>query len=331
MISVIIPVYNVEKYLEKCVMSVLRQTYKDFQCILVNDGSTDDSGIIADGLAVKDDRILVVHQENMGLSGARNIGLSKAEGTYITYIDSDDYVAPTYLETLYNMITMTGSQVAVGGYCLDWPDQKKMTPNPNASILNHKRQTYTGQEAAAQIVRDSKRNMITAWGKLYHKDLKLHLVFPRGKTHEDEFVTYKVLYCASQVVVTSEPLYYYVQRGDSIMNRGYNEKRLDKLLALREAVAFFHRKEDSVLERYAQKRYVLNLQIAWYRVKKIMPNRKDLHRQIRAQWWVYYKAYRKNIKLILTLTDRLAIGIFLVCPPVYSMFAGAYLKLYMDA
>ena len=239
MISVIVPVYRVEQYLDACIESILGQTFQDFELILVDDGSPDNCGEICDRYAGQDARIRVVHQENRGLSGARNTGTGLAEGKYITYIDSDDRIGPEYLEVLYNNAVEYRAQVSVCGYCLVWEHesgQSRNGQNKKKGEQDFHTLVYTGRQAAEKIVKENTRAMITAWGKLYHRDLKPLLVYPEGKTHEDEFVTYRVFYAARRVAVSNRPLYHYLQRSGSIMNDGFREKRLDKIRALREVL-----------------------------------------------------------------------------------------------
>lgn len=187
-----------------------------------------------------------------------------------------------------------------------------------------------GRQAAEKIVKESARAMITAWGKLYHRNLKPLLVYPEGKTHEDEFVTYRVFYEAGRVAVSNQPLYRYLQRGGSIMNDGFREKRLDKIRALREAVTFFRDNNDWELERYARKRYLTNLQIAWYRTAKFLPDRKELGALLRAEWKLTYSTYKKEILECAGIYGRLSILVFSVSPQVYRVMAEVYLKLFPE-
>lgn len=327
MISIIVPVYKVEKYLEGCIRSILGQTFQEFELILVDDGSPDGCGEICDRYARRDSRIRVVHQENRGLSGARNTGLSLAEGEYLTYIDSDDQIEPEYLEELYQNAIHFQAQVSVCGYGIEWEGKQEEKKRGKQKTKSRHTCVYTGRQAAEKIVKDSQRTMITAWGKLYHRDLKPLLVYPEGKTHEDEFVTYKVFYSASQVVVSDRELYRYLQRGGSIMNDGFKEKRLDKITALKEAVFFFGEKKDWELEQYARKRYLINLQIAWYRSAKFLKDKTKLRASLRAEWNQTYRGYKKSILQCAGFTDKLSILVFSVSPAVYRIMAEVYLKL----
>ncbi len=329
MISVILPVYNVEKYIDACVTSLLQQTMQDFELILVNDGSTDKSGEKCLAWSKKDSRIRVIEQENQGLSEARNSGLKVASGEYIAFIDSDDTVEKEYLQTLYEHAVHNNAQIAVCNYRFVWEDTNKdsdvaLQEADNQEVVY----SLTGREAASQIVKENKRFMITAWGKLYHKSLSPLLFYPKGRTHEDEFVTYKVFYNADKVVVTMKPLYHYLQRGSGIMGTDYKLKRLDKVVALREAMLYFEERHDEEMRAYALKRYLLNIQIAWYRVHKYLPDEREVLRKLRNEWKSQKQAGKKALKTCCSPVDCITLGVFSVSPVLYGCVAGVYLKLF---
>lgn len=328
MISIIVPVYNVKDYIERCVASLLNQTKSEFEIILVDDGSTDGSGAICDKLQKTDSRIQVIHQQNRGLSGARNQGLKAAMGEWITYIDSDDWVDARYLEVLYQNAVQHQAEISV---CSFEPVWEKENQRKKKQLREEKPYMLTGKEAAKEIVKNSRRPMITAWGKLYHKNLKGLLEYPEGRIHEDEFVTYRVMYAADTVVVSLMPLYKYLQREGSIMNAGYSEKRLDKLEALKEAVIFFTQAGDKEMAAAAVKRYLLNIQIAWYRVKKYMPKRKDLQKRLRQEWKDTYQGKRKAALEASNTTDKIALLVFGTFPSLYGIIAGIYIRIFPEA
>lgn len=318
MISVIVPVYNVEKYLKRCVDSILEQSYRDFELILVDDGSTDESGTICDKLKERDERIRVIHQKNGGLSAARNRGLAEATGDYFTLIDSDDFIDKSFLETLYENAEKYKADVSVCGYRLVWEDPGKNKKKQDCERDEVK--LYTGKEAVHEIVSKSRTCMITAWGKLYHHSLREHLFYPEGKLHEDEYVTYKVFYASTKVVETEKDNYCYFQRSSSIMN-GYNIKRLDKIEALKEAVEFFEERNEEELALRARKRYVINIQIAWYRVNVFMPERKEILGELKKKWQEVYQENRAEIRSICSFIDKVAIGVFVFSPRLFGWIA----------
>ena len=234
-ISVIIPVYGVEKYLEKCVSSVLAQTWEDLEVILVDDGSPDNCPAICDALAARDSRIRVLHQPNGGLSAARNAGLDIAGGAYIGFVDGDDYIAPDMYEKLYAALTDTGADMSVCGYRYvdeDGAPAMDLPPLP--------RQVMTPDEVFRQMERPfSEWRYVTAVNRLYRRELFEGLRFRVGKVHEDEFLAHHVLArCGTVAVIPDEP-YFYVQHTGSIMNASVTVRRLDAVEALMERYDFY--------------------------------------------------------------------------------------------
>ena len=234
LISVIIPVYKVEPYLHRCVDSILAQTFQDFEIILVDDGSPDRCGAICDEYAALDTRIHVIHKENGGLSSARNAGIDWAfqnsDSQWLAFVDSDDWVHPRYLELLYLAATQHRVQLSVCEYLpvASMPDPFPVSLEATAVIwdvflLEHK---ITG---------------VVAWNKLYDKDLFVGLRYPYGKLHEDEFLTYKLIYRANRVSYTPATLYYYYQNPAGIMKSPFSLKRLDGLEAMEERFVFSNR------------------------------------------------------------------------------------------
>lgn len=243
-ISVIIPVYNVEKYLYKCIDSVLGQTYKELEIILVDDGSTDNSGVICDEYEKKDDRIKVIHKKNGGLSDARNCGLDNAIGEYIAFLDSDDWVDIDLYKNLYYLIDKYDADIAVCNFERVYSERDKLRK------VEEKVEVYTNTEAIEQIYYPTEKStqMIIAWNKLYKKYILKNMRFPRGKIHEDEFLTPLLLYRAGKVVYTNKQLIYYRQVQGSIMNSNFSVKRLDYLYALENRNKFL--KEKNLNELY---------------------------------------------------------------------------------
>lgn len=225
LISVIIPVFNVEEYLGRCVESVAIQTYKNIEIILVDDGSTDACPQICETYAKKDDRIRVIHKKNEGLSSARNVGLDISQGKYIFFVDSDDFIAPHMFEILMNRIKYYNADVAICEFIR--VDTKGQIVGK--SIISHKEEVWSGRELLAKNILEKKNQYVVAWNKLYKRDIFKELRFPVGKIHEDEFVFHKICDKCDLVVITGEELYFYTQRKDSIMLSGNYEKRIDVL------------------------------------------------------------------------------------------------------
>lgn len=211
LISIIIPVYKVEKYLEKCIQSVINQTYKNIQIILVDDGSPDNCGKICDEYAKKDHRIEVIHKSNGGLSDARNKGLEIAKGEYIGFVDSDDYIEADMYEVLYNSLKQYNADVSICNF-YTVSQEKIAIKNADNGIKE-----YNRIEILKEILLDNNIQSY-AWNKLYRKDLFDEIKYPVGKKYEDIGTTFYLLEKCNKVVVTGKPEYYYINRQGSIVN-----------------------------------------------------------------------------------------------------------------
>ena len=231
LISVIVPVYNVEKYLDRCVQSIVNQTYKNLEIILVDDGSPDNCGKMCDDWAQKDSRIKVVHKANGGLSDARNAGMAVATGEYIAFVDSDDWVDIHFLELLYNAVLAHNVKLAAcDAKTVYLFESKNIADLPQAKV-------FTSQQAL-QTLTIGKEFRSVVWNKLYHRTLLENEQFEVGRYHEDEFFTYRILAKANHSVYVNAPLYYYFQRQGSIMNSA-SFRHLDALDAYIERIKFF--------------------------------------------------------------------------------------------
>lgn len=211
LISVIVPVYNVEKYLNKCVESIVNQTYKNLEIILVDDGSTDSSGTICDQWAKKDNRIRIIHKENGGLSDARNKGLSVANGDYIGFVDSDDWIDLDFYKTLIINCKRYNADLAACKVIKEFDDHEE------TFICDCTKELFSPEEAIETLL-NGKVFLAVVWNKLYKRTLFTDVEFPVGKIHEDEFITYKVLGSAKRLVFNKSTYYYYRQREGSIMS-----------------------------------------------------------------------------------------------------------------
>ena len=216
-VSIIVPVYKVESYLHRCVDSILAQTFSDFELILVDDGSPDSCGAICDEYARQDSRIHVIHQENGGLSAARNAGIdwafANSDSQWLTFVDSDDWIHPQMLEAMWNAAQKDGTPVVVCGYL-----------------------QYTC-------------NATLAWGKLYEKRCFETLRYPVGRIHEDEYLTYQILFRVPQISVIPAPLYAYYVNAEGITRSKWSPKRLDSWGAFEAQIRFFHETGRTELEK----------------------------------------------------------------------------------
>lgn len=257
LVSIIVPVYRVEDYLHPCVDSMIQQTYKQIEIILVDDGSPDNCGKICDQYAQQDKRIRVVHKKNGGLSDARNAGLDIAKGEYITFIDSDDWVREDYIEILYGLLKSTDSDIAVCSYRkilpsergtdnfydTDYSNNKKtIFDTDNSCNMDNSQENifeYSNLEALNALSGRLYEQFVVACGKLYKKFLFREIQFPVGKVHEDEFTTYKLIYKARKIVHTSVVMYFYRQRDGSITADRHNiQNRLNALEGFWERACF---------------------------------------------------------------------------------------------
>ncbi|MDY4488031.1 MAG: glycosyltransferase family 2 protein [Candidatus Limivicinus sp.] len=233
-ISIIVPVYNVEKYLPRCVDSILGQTFTNFDLILIDDGSPDNCLAICEEYATKDSRVHVIHQENGGLSAARNAGIdysfANSNSEWITFIDSDDWVHHDYLKTLFALAHNYDVKISMCGYikrdtfCFDGP------LNDSPTLLLNSEQAYI----------DYYSFCMPAYCKLYRKSLLSELRFPIGKLHEDAFITHLLIFMAENVAISEEKLYCYFTNPESITHAQWTEKRLDEIEAHENRLTFLY-------------------------------------------------------------------------------------------
>ena len=209
-VSVIIPVYNVKEYVEKCVETVIKQTYSNLEIILVDDGATDGSGEICDKLACKDQRIEVIHKKNGGLSDARNAGLKVVTGEYYLFVDSDDWISVNMVKRLVDCAEKEDADIVCCGFFDVMKDEIINIPD-NLDVQNLNR-----EEALKSILEGQIRDY--AWNKIYKRQVFDGLSYPVGRNYEDMATTYKAFLKAQKVSVLSESLYYYIQREGSISN-----------------------------------------------------------------------------------------------------------------
>lgn len=235
-ISIIIPVYNVETYLKRCINSIREQTFSNFDVILVDDGSPDQCPSICDEYVQIDTRIYVIHQKNRGPSAARNVGIEWAfensDSKFLAFIDSDDWVHPQYLECLLRMVKEY--KVKVGACSFH---------STNRYVILTEGEKKRERCMSPEDFYDMNRvNATVVWGKLYCKNCFRTIRFPEGKLHEDEFTTYKILFELPYLIVSEKKLYYYFENENSIMHKTWTESRLDALEAHKEQILFFSEK-----------------------------------------------------------------------------------------
>lgn len=230
LISVIVPVYKVEKYLDRCVESIVVQTYRHLEIILVDDGSPDKCGQMCDDWKKKDSRIRVVHKQNGGLSDARNAGIGASNGEYVVFVDSDDFIAPDMIERLYEAARNEGAPMAICNVCCVDEDGVPTGESEGSPIRN---ECLAAEQILPRFYQEKGLFYIVAWNKLYHLSLLGENVFPVGKWHEDEFVAAQLIWKAGRIACIDYMGYHYVtQRTGSIMNVQNDVRHLDALEAL---------------------------------------------------------------------------------------------------
>lgn len=225
LISIIVPVYKTEAYLDRCVRSIVAQSYRNLEIILVDDGSPDNCPALCDAWAEKDPRIKVIHKKNGGLSDARNAGMAIAAGELMGFVDSDDWIAPDMYQHLYDRMIADNSDLAACGVEMVWEDG-----SPSHSLTKSGCCVLSREEAMRAIIQESWLKQ-PVWYKLYKTALIRDIPFPVGKYHEDVFWSYQAVARAQRVSVSDKVGYYYVQRSGSIMGEGYSLKRLDAIEA----------------------------------------------------------------------------------------------------
>lgn len=295
LISIIIPVYNVQEYVEACLFSVMGQTYPNLEIIAVDDGSTDDSGKICEKFADKDERITVIHKSNGGLSSARNAGTDIAKGDYICYIDSDDAIDPSFTEKLYDICAGEECDMAVCGIRYGHPEMEDETNSAGGC----KTKVVSGVDLLWDFYGGEHIPITVAWNKMYRRDLIGDIRYPEGRIHEDEATTFKYLYKAKRVGWTNEKLYHYTMRSGSIMQSEFNPKRLQILDAYADRRDFYKTNADSgdqnaerllIREEYC---YLSEILLMYGKVKKVLPDRKDL---VKTLFDRYKKEYKQSTR-----------------------------------
>ena len=241
-ISIIVPIYNVGKYLPKCIESILNQTFKNFELILVNDGSTDNSGVVCDDYAKKDTRIKIIHKSNGGVSSARNAGLYVAKGEYIGFVDPDDYIDKNMYEKLYRLCIDNNSDIAICRFNREI-NRKIQNKESTEEIIELNNMEAMNELFKGNLYRFSLCN------KLFSKKCFNDVLFPEERIHEDLSTTYKLFANSKKAVYINYCGYIYVRRENSILTSTYNEKRLQAFIAWDEIIEFIDKNYYEIIEQ----------------------------------------------------------------------------------
>lgn len=278
-ISVIVPIYRVEKYLPACIDSILNQTFTDFELILVDDGSPDRCPEICDETAKRDARVRAIHQANQGLSAARNAGIEVAHGAWLSFVDSDDYIAPDFLETLHDAAVRAGADCVLCGVQLtDEAGQKIGQP---LSVADGVR---TGRSILETLCRAPEITYLVAWNKLYRRDVFQTLRYPVGMQNEDTYLAAELFDTVQTVICVSKPMYFYRQRADSIMHTAVTTRNLDRMWAFEHCFAYFEARGLEALMPDAEKKMFAKLTGVYYRLPKEERQSDAVRQAKKAQW-----------------------------------------------
>lgn len=314
LISVIVPVYRVEEYLERCVKSILSQTYKNLEVILVDDGSPDQCPAICDACAEKDARVKVIHQENKGLSGARNAGIDAASGEYLAFVDSDDYVSPHFIEELYQLLQDTGC--AIGQCRFSYVKGDGLVEEGYSAFC-----IYRGESLMEQLYGPEEKAtcFVVAWNKLYRTELfkETGIRYPEGRIHEDEATTYRLFHEAKKLAFLDRALYgYYTENGGSITSV-FSAKRLQWLTAHEERIAFFKKNGYEKLLPAAYRKLCDACITFYFRCTEQVKDAEELKKELRKR----LETYRANGAAwiaALPLKTRMGYELFSMSPGLYA-------------
>lgn len=309
LISVIVPVYKVEKYLTSCVTSLMAQSYRNLEIILVDDGSPDRSGDLCDTLAAQDERIVVIHKPNGGLSDARNAGIETAKGDYLFFLDSDDTIHEETLEILWKNLKENQVDISVCSYLAYFEGEDIDTVLPEQSI-----EKMSNIEALWKMF-DPEYNvqMIICTNKLYKKALWDTIRFPIGKIQEDEFTTYKLIYKAKTIVYTDLKMYYYLQRSDSITGTGkMSRKNLQVFDAFSERATFFEKEGLKELSARSNQQSLNRMIVTYQKASAAPDNDKTILQALKKKFDATYCSYKT--KSLLSTKDRVKNGLFSISP-----------------
>ena len=316
------PIYKVEKYLSKCIDSILNQTYRNLEVILVDDESPDHCPTICDEYAEKDARVKVIHQKNKGLSGARNSGIEVAKGDFIAFVDSDDFIHEKMYEILYKHIVDYDSDMSV---CeLQYVYEEEQPANDEIKYDEECISVYSGREALGNLYNDKAVTTVVAWNKLYKRKLFESLRYPIGKTHEDEFLIHRLLTNSESIVYSNARLYFYLQRNSSIMGKGYNLKRLDHVEALLDRMIYFKTSGFDAVYLLAHKHYLEALLNNYFSVKRFYPGEKKIARQLKH---TFSAVFNEQLEGAFCTDEKIYYRVFCYSPLLYRFIAACRRRL----
>lgn len=325
LISVIVAAYNIEEYLPRCLESILSQTYTNLEILLVDDGSEDDTGIICDKYAAQDSRIIVIHQENKGLSGARNAALSVAQGAYIGYVDGDDFIEPDMYKEMYRACEQQNAEIAICAY-------REVGANVCGGTFSGEYYVLSREEALAVYINDDREYHIynSVWSKLFKRELVDGIFFPEGKKSEDIMYTTQALVNCNTCVFLDQPYYNYViDRTGSIMNQRLDQRRFqDEIPFWREHILCIRNAGMSELSSRAA--YQFYRRMLFYYVdfadRGMKESCRKMEQMLLQEKECIYEIYENDF---VTLGDKVRMKLFLRNPSGYHRIVKLYDKTIM--
>ena len=286
LVSVIVPIYKVEKYIYRCIDSIINQTYKKLEILLIDDGSPDNCGKICEEYSKKDNRIKVIHKENGGLSDARNTGINIAKGNYLTFIDSDDYVAEDYVEFLLNLLKENEADMSACKHTVVYNEKKYKNLGTKKYYIAEPKQIF-------EMLLYSDDFDVSAWGKLYKKDLFCDIRFPKDRLFEDAATTYKLIDMCKKIAFKSESKYFYVIRDDSITTKEFNSKKFDLIISTEEMVTYIKEKYPD-LSKGCERRLMYSYLSTLMNLAE-SDNQTENYKEYKKQLMEYIKKHKKEV------------------------------------
>ena len=312
-LSIIVPIYKVEKYLDECIQSILGQTFTDLELILVDDGSPDACPQMCDAAAEQDSRVRVIHQKNGGLSAARNTGIDAARGNWLGFVDSDDFVAPDMYEKLYHAAVNANADCAMCSVQLIDEDGSRMDTLQHWKVYGG---GYTGEDILKTITWQNNAPYLVAWNKLYRREVFRTLRYPVGRINEDVFVFAELFDTIKMVACVEQPLYFYRQRKDSIMQSKCALRNLDEMWSFVHCFECFQRSGRMKMLPFVESRIFAKLTGVYYRLSA-----QEQHSNAMRQAMAAQKKAAKLLRQQGMLTKKAALRtmLFQTFPVVYGL------------
>lgn len=311
------PIYNVEKYIHECINSILNQTFTDFELILIDDGSLDSCPNICDEYAKCDSRVRVIHQENRGVAYSRNLGIELAEGEFITFVDSDDYIDNRMYEVMINCSTEYKSEMVMCDYTYIYERDKGMDIN-KPKLDNIKVENLNNIRCLQGLYGYDPIAFEVLWNKIYKKDLFDNLKFEEDRIHEDSIIIHELLYKCNKTTYIHEQLYFYRKRENSITYNAARTTSLDKIYALKKRMDFFMDKGLIDLKYRAEYDYRSKFMVSYYKAKEDLPNVEITLKEFKLEFNKGFINLLKNPYY--KLKEKLVVYLFMINPYLYNNY-----------